>query len=276
MTIELDHAIVPSRDRKAAAEMIARIFDVPWSETGIGPFCPVYVNDGLTLDIDQVEGELPVLHYCFRISDPEFDALVDRLRALGIAYRSTPHGPADMQINAAARGPDRVLERSGRARLGSADRQLRATDLARGRAQRLSTGRGPVTRPAGARTRSEATRERAGRCRTPRIRAVRGPTADTRRTVRTRHSAARSAWSGIRSVLSPWRQLRAGGGRHPSAAGGSACRTITRPRRRHRLSARVATIRCCKRTKVARKRRRIDRRGRRARPRPHRSLHLEG
>ena len=100
MTIELDHAIVPSRDRKAAAEMIARIFDVPWSETGVGPFCPVYVNDGLTLDIDQVEGELPVLHYCFRMSDPEFDALVDRLRVLGIAYRSTPHGAADMQINA--------------------------------------------------------------------------------------------------------------------------------------------------------------------------------
>jgi catechol 2,3-dioxygenase-like lactoylglutathione lyase family enzyme len=100
MTIELDHAIVPSRYRKAAAEMIARILAVPWSETGIGPFCPVYVNDGLTLDIDQVEDELPVLHYCFRMSDLEFDALVDRMRALGIAYRSTPHGPADMQINA--------------------------------------------------------------------------------------------------------------------------------------------------------------------------------
>jgi hypothetical protein len=29
MTIELDHAIVPSRDCKAAAEMVARIFDLP-------------------------------------------------------------------------------------------------------------------------------------------------------------------------------------------------------------------------------------------------------
>jgi hypothetical protein len=40
MTVELDHATFPSRDREAAAEMIARIFDVPWSETGIGPFLP--------------------------------------------------------------------------------------------------------------------------------------------------------------------------------------------------------------------------------------------
>jgi hypothetical protein len=103
MTIELDHAIVPSRDRKAAAEMIARIFKVPWSETGIGPFCPVYVNDGLTLDIDQVEGELPVLHYCFRMSDPEFDALVVACvrSASPIAARRTAGRHADQ---CAARG----------------------------------------------------------------------------------------------------------------------------------------------------------------------------
>ena len=100
MSSQLDHITVPSRDRLAAAELLARILGVPWSETGIGPFCPVYINEGLTLDIDQAEGEFPVLHYCFRMSDTEFDALVARLRALGIEYRSMPHGMADMQVNA--------------------------------------------------------------------------------------------------------------------------------------------------------------------------------
>jgi hypothetical protein len=99
MRIELDHMIVPSRDRRAAAELLARILGVTWSETGVGPFCPVFVNDTLTLDIDQVENELPILHYCFRIGDADFDALVSRLQALQIPYRSTPHGPVDMQIN---------------------------------------------------------------------------------------------------------------------------------------------------------------------------------
>ncbi|HEY4069349.1 MAG TPA: VOC family protein [Burkholderiaceae bacterium] len=100
MSIALDHLIVPSRDRRAAAARIAFILDVPWSEAGIGPFCPVYVNEELTLDIDQVEGGvLPVLHYCFRMDDAEFDALVRRLRERGIAYRSMPHGPVDMAIN---------------------------------------------------------------------------------------------------------------------------------------------------------------------------------
>jgi hypothetical protein len=57
------------------------------------------VNDGLTLDFDQADGPFPVQHYCFRMSDDELDAVVTRLGDRGIPYRSTPHGPADMQVN---------------------------------------------------------------------------------------------------------------------------------------------------------------------------------
>ncbi|MFC5576827.1 VOC family protein [Lysobacter niabensis] len=99
MAIELDHLLVPSRDRFAAARQLAGLLGVPWSETGVGPFCPVYVNDGLTLDFDQAEGEFPVLHYCFRVTQDEFDTILARIRATGIAYRSMPHGATDMQVN---------------------------------------------------------------------------------------------------------------------------------------------------------------------------------
>ena len=99
MSVQLDHTIVPSRDRKAAAELLARILGVPWAESDIGPFCPVYVNEGLTLDMDQAVGAFPIQHYCFRMSEGEFEALVARLQAMGIEYRSTPQGPVDMQIN---------------------------------------------------------------------------------------------------------------------------------------------------------------------------------
>ena len=60
---------------------------------------PVYVNEGLTLDFDQLDGHVPVQHFCFRVSEVEFDRIVGRLAARGIAYRSTPHGPVDMQVN---------------------------------------------------------------------------------------------------------------------------------------------------------------------------------
>ena len=99
MAIHLDHLLVPSRDRFAAAEQLAGLLGVPWSETGVGPFCPVYVNDGLTLDFDQAEGDFPVMHYCFRVTQDEFDAILARIRAAGIAYRSMPHGAMDMQVN---------------------------------------------------------------------------------------------------------------------------------------------------------------------------------
>lgn len=99
MRIQLDHMIIPAHDRKAAAKLLAGILDVPWAESGDGPFCPVYINDGLTLDFDQAEGPFPILHYCFRVGEAEFDAIIERLKTHGIAYRSTPHGRVDMRIN---------------------------------------------------------------------------------------------------------------------------------------------------------------------------------
>jgi hypothetical protein len=99
MTVELDHLIVPSRDRRAAAQLIAYVLGVPWSESGVGPFCPVYVNPGLTLDFDQHENGFPLQHYAFRVSDAEFDAILARIKARGIAFRSTPLGAVDMRVN---------------------------------------------------------------------------------------------------------------------------------------------------------------------------------
>jgi catechol 2,3-dioxygenase-like lactoylglutathione lyase family enzyme len=98
MSIQLDHTIVPARDSKAAAELLASILGVPWAEAGVGPFCPVYINDGLTFDFDQTD-DFSIQHYCFRVSEAEFDGIVARLKGRGIAYRSTPHGPVDMRIN---------------------------------------------------------------------------------------------------------------------------------------------------------------------------------
>ena len=99
MTVELDHTIVPARDRKASAELLAFILGVPWAEAGAGPFCPVFINEGLTLDFVQADGPIPVQHYCFRVSESEFDEILARIREKGIQYRSSPHGPVDMQVN---------------------------------------------------------------------------------------------------------------------------------------------------------------------------------
>lgn len=99
MAIELDHLLVPSHDRVGSAKLLAGLLGVPWSESGVGPFSPVYVNDGLTLDFDEASEPFPLQHYCFRVGQDAFDAILGRIRDAGIAYRSTPHGPDDHQVN---------------------------------------------------------------------------------------------------------------------------------------------------------------------------------
>ena len=81
MTIHLDHTIVPARDKVASAKLLADLLGVPWAESGIGPFSPVYVNDGLTLDFIETDEAFPVYHFCFRVPQKEFDAILSRLKA---------------------------------------------------------------------------------------------------------------------------------------------------------------------------------------------------
>jgi hypothetical protein len=97
MAIQLDHVIVPSHDPVAGAKALAGLLDVPWQESQ-GSFTPVYVNQTLTLDFADRE-QFEQHHYCFHVSDAEFDAIFGRIRAARISYRSSPRGENDMQIN---------------------------------------------------------------------------------------------------------------------------------------------------------------------------------
>lgn len=105
MPIRLDHLIVPSRNRKAAARQLAELLGVSWAEqAAIGPFSPVYVSADLTLDFDEWTEPVPPMHYAFRVSDEEFESILARIRASGLAYRSTPVGETDRQVNHAFGG----------------------------------------------------------------------------------------------------------------------------------------------------------------------------
>jgi catechol 2,3-dioxygenase-like lactoylglutathione lyase family enzyme len=97
MAIRLDRVIVPSHTPVDGAKFLAGLLDVPWAESH-GSFSPVYVNETLTFDFadrDRFESH----HFCFHVSDQEFDAIFGRIQAAGITYRSRPRGENDMQIN---------------------------------------------------------------------------------------------------------------------------------------------------------------------------------
>jgi catechol 2,3-dioxygenase-like lactoylglutathione lyase family enzyme len=97
MAIVLNHTIVPAHDKVASAEFFARLFGLDYQ----GPhshFAPVQVNDGLTLDFDE-RGQFEPHHYAFMVSEVEFDAIFDRVKAEGITYGSGPRSRTDGQIN---------------------------------------------------------------------------------------------------------------------------------------------------------------------------------
>jgi catechol 2,3-dioxygenase-like lactoylglutathione lyase family enzyme len=99
VAIELDHVIVSARNQRAAAQRLAELLGVAWAESGAGPFSPVYVNAGLTLVFIDDDSSFPIQHFCFRVDDETFDAILARFRAAGIKFRSAVRGPVDLRVN---------------------------------------------------------------------------------------------------------------------------------------------------------------------------------
>jgi catechol 2,3-dioxygenase-like lactoylglutathione lyase family enzyme len=105
MTIRLDHTIVPAKDKVASARFFAEIFDLT---VKLGHFAQVRINESLTFDFaDEPElsdgpgfgaGRGYRQHYAFHVSDAEFDAIFDRLKAKGIPYGSGPFNRIDGQV----------------------------------------------------------------------------------------------------------------------------------------------------------------------------------
>ena len=97
--MELNHTIVPAIDKEASARFFAHIFGLSYGGPA-GHFAPVKVNDSLTMDFDDAPGtDIQSHHYAFKVTDPEFDAVLDGLKADEIAYGSSPWSRADMKLN---------------------------------------------------------------------------------------------------------------------------------------------------------------------------------
>lgn len=98
MPILLDHVVVPAQNRFESAKLLAHLLGVPW-ERSQGNFTPVFVNETLTIDFADPVRFKGHHHLCFHVSNEEFEAIFNRLKAASIPYRSTPRGETDMAIN---------------------------------------------------------------------------------------------------------------------------------------------------------------------------------
>ena len=89
MAVELNHTIVHTHDKRAGARFLSEVLGLP--EPGsFGPFAVVELQNGVSLDYLEVDGEISVQHYAFLIGEDEFDAVTARLRERGVATFADP------------------------------------------------------------------------------------------------------------------------------------------------------------------------------------------
>jgi catechol 2,3-dioxygenase-like lactoylglutathione lyase family enzyme len=89
MAVELNHTIVHTHDKRAGARFVTDVLGLP--EPGaFGPFAVVELQNGVSLDFMDVEGEITAQHYAFLISEAEFDAVAGRLRERGAPTWADP------------------------------------------------------------------------------------------------------------------------------------------------------------------------------------------
>ncbi|ACB53851.1 unknown [Crocosphaera subtropica ATCC 51142] len=88
MTINLNHTIIPTKNKQASAEFFAHLFGLK-VESPMGHFAVVQINDTLTFDFaerDVFESH----HYAFHVSDEEFDSIFARVQEAELDYSSDP------------------------------------------------------------------------------------------------------------------------------------------------------------------------------------------
>lgn len=99
MSIQLNHTIVHARDNRASAEFLAGILGLTAGDTW-GPFVPLELSNGVTLDFATVPAESIVMqHYAFLVTEREFDGVFRRIQDAGLTYYADPHMKQPGEIN---------------------------------------------------------------------------------------------------------------------------------------------------------------------------------
>ncbi|HEX7250310.1 MAG TPA: VOC family protein [Burkholderiales bacterium] len=97
--LKLNHTIIHSKDRRAAADFFVEVFGLPKPKP-FGPFLDVDTANEVTLAfLDAGDMEVQVQHYAFLVSEAEFDQIFGRVKARGLDYWADPGMRQKGQIN---------------------------------------------------------------------------------------------------------------------------------------------------------------------------------
>ncbi|MFD9513898.1 VOC family protein [Streptomyces mirabilis] len=105
MAVELNHTIVAAHDKMASARFLADLLGLEVAPA-YGPFVPVQMPNGVTLDYMDTAEPISPQHYAFLVSEDDFDAIFARIREAGLTYWADPHHhhPGEINHNDGGRG----------------------------------------------------------------------------------------------------------------------------------------------------------------------------
>ncbi|WP_030929829.1 VOC family protein [Streptomyces sp. NRRL S-646] len=98
MNVQLNHTIVAAHDKKASAQFLADILGLEPSPP-FGPFIPVQIPNGVTLDYMETDGDITPQHYAFLVSEDDFDIIFSRIQDAGLTYWADPYHHRGGEIN---------------------------------------------------------------------------------------------------------------------------------------------------------------------------------
>ena len=98
MSVQLNHTIVWCRDQQRSAAFFTEIFGRP-EPTVFGPFLVIEMDNNVSLDFHEMDGEIAQQHYAFLVGEDDFDAIFGRIVARGLDYWPDPGRSSQGTIN---------------------------------------------------------------------------------------------------------------------------------------------------------------------------------
>jgi catechol 2,3-dioxygenase-like lactoylglutathione lyase family enzyme len=98
MSVELNHTIIWCHDTARSAAFLAGMLGRP-APRPFHHFMVVDLDNGVSLDFMEKQGDVALQHYAFLIDEATFDAAFGRIQAAGLDYWADPARTQPGEIN---------------------------------------------------------------------------------------------------------------------------------------------------------------------------------
>jgi len=98
MTVQLNHTIVWCRDKQRSAAFLTDILGLPPARP-FGPMLVVPLDNHVSVDFYDHDGDLTIQHYAFLVGEEDFDRALARIRERGLPYWADPARRQPSEIN---------------------------------------------------------------------------------------------------------------------------------------------------------------------------------